>query len=176
MTISLRAWRQCSISSLPGAAALGLWASFACAGEPAPGDAIANPVELQPLDRLSATRERPLFSSTRRPPPKPAVAPAARQEPPPPPAPPPSVVVLGIVSEDGVGRAAIKSAGDKVVRVRAGDDVGGWKVERVEPRRLVLTLGERSADFALFGAAAKGARSKALDRRLRQVRTVPPSD
>ncbi len=37
-----------------------------------------------------------------------------------------------------------------------GDDVSGWKVERVEPRRLVLTQGERSVDFALFDGARKG--------------------
>jgi hypothetical protein len=54
---------------------------------------------------LSATIDKPLFSPARRPPAKP-VAPVARQEAPPPP-PPPSVVVLGIVSENGDGRAQL---------------------------------------------------------------------
>lgn len=143
--------------------------------------AVANPVELQPLDQLSATHERPLFAPTRRPPPKP-VAVVARPEPPPPPAPPPNVVLLGIVSEGGDGRAAIKQSGDKVMRVRMGDDVGGWKVERIEPRRLVLTLGERSVDFALFAAATKGAGAAkgakpdgppVVERRIRPVRAAP---
>jgi general secretion pathway protein N len=120
------------------------------------GDAVDNPVAVQPLAQLSATLERPLFSTTRRPPPKPS-APVVSAPPPPPPA-PPSVVVLGIVTEDGIGHAAIRN-GDKVMRVRAGDDVGGWKVEQIEPRRLVLSLGERSVDFKLFKTEAKGVRA-----------------
>lgn len=64
--------------------------------------------------------------------------------------------------EDGDGRAAIRAA-DKVVRVRTGDDVSGWKVERIEPRRLVLALGERMVDFKLFNAAPNGAKLKAAD-------------
>jgi hypothetical protein len=124
---------------------------------------VSNPVELQSLQALSATHERPLFSPTRRPPPK-IVAPVAvvRQEAPSPPQ-PPSLVLLGIISENGEARAAIRSAekrpADKVMRVRAGDDVSGWKVERIEPRRLVLTQGERSADFVLFSAAGKGVKA-----------------
>src|SRR5262249_16117207 len=35
------------------------------------GDALPSPLAAQPLDRLSGTRERPLFSPTRRPPPPP---------------------------------------------------------------------------------------------------------
>ncbi|MCA6120293.1 hypothetical protein J6500_00015 [Bradyrhizobium sp. WSM 1704] len=140
-------------------------------------DALANnPVELQPLQQLSATKDKPLFSPTRRPPPKP-VAPVARQEPPPPPAPPPSVVVLGIVSENGGGRAAIRTAGtsDKVVRVRTGDDVDGWKVERIEPRRLVLTQGERSVDLAMFGGGAKPTKpTKSAERRIPRLKVVTP--
>jgi general secretion pathway protein N len=136
-------------------------------------EAVANPLQLQPLDQLSMTHERPLFSPTRRPPPKPVAPVASRSEPPPPPpSPPPSVVLLGIVSEDGDGRAAIrsgdKSAGNKVMRVRVGDAVAGWTVERIEPRRLFLTLGDRSVDFALFGP--KPAKSTDSDRRSRQVR------
>jgi general secretion pathway protein N len=145
------------------------------------GDVVtSNPVELQPLQELTATHERPLFSPARRPPPK-VVAPLVVQHeaaPPPPPA-PPNVVVLGIVSEDGESRAAIRSTdklpndkrpADKVMRVRAGDDVGGWTVARIEPRRLVLTQGERSVDFVLFGAADKAVRSADAAARGRQVR------
>ena len=169
------AWSKCSV-----VAGLCLCVSLAYAANPTAGgdaivnDAMVNPVELQSFDQLSATRDRPLFSPTRQPPPKPVAAVVSRPEPPPPP--PPSVVVLGIVSEDGDGRAAIRSGdkhpGDKVERVRIGDDVGGWKVERIEPRRLVLMQGERSVDFSLFGGAAKAVKSSdatALERRTRQV-------
>ncbi|MBR0871345.1 hypothetical protein JQ633_13335 [Bradyrhizobium tropiciagri] len=155
-----------------------LCAPFARAAETSDNDeaAVNNPVELQSLQQLNATKDKPLFTPTRRPPPKP-VAPVARQEPPPPPAPPPSVVVLGIVSENGSGRAAIRAAGtsDKVLRVRAGDDVGGWKVERVESRRLVLTQGERSVDFAMFGGGAKPTKpTKSAERRMPRLKVVAP--
>jgi general secretion pathway protein N len=144
------AWQRYALT-----AALCLCAALTHAAEAASdGDAAGNPVAVQPLTQLSATLERPLFSTTRRPAPKPA-APIVSVAPPPPPPPPPSVVVLGIVSEDGVGHAAIRN-GDKVMRVRTGDDVGGWKVQQIEPRRLVLTLGERSVDFTLFSTQAKG--------------------
>lgn len=149
---------------LPVIMMLCLGALFAGATDATAGDEVVNnPVELQPLQALTETHERPLFSQNRRPPPR-IVAPvvATRQEPPRP-APPPSLVLLGIVSQNGEARAAIRSAdkhpADKVLRVRAGDDVSGWKVETVEPRRLVLTQGERSADFVLFGATAKAVKS-----------------
>jgi len=155
--------------------ALLLLSSLARAADPTQdAEAVANPLQLQSLDQLSMTHERPLFSPTRRPPAKPLAPIVSHSEPPPPPPPPPpSVVVLGIVSEDGDGRAAIrsgdKSAGNKVMRVRVGDAVAGWKVDRIEPRRLFLTLGDRSADYALF--AAKPAKSAdTTDRRSRQVR------
>jgi general secretion pathway protein N len=153
-----------------------LLSSLARAADPSSdADTVANPLERQTLGQLSTTRERPLFSPTRRPPAKPVAPVVSRSEPPPPPPPPPSVVVLGIVSEDGDGRAAIrsgdKSAGGKVMRVRVGDAVAGWKVERIEPRRLFLTSGDRSVDFALFSAKpAKSADSAVSDRRPRQVR------
>src|SRR5215467_856864 len=74
-----------------------------------PTATIANPLEAQPLDRLSATRDRPLFSPTRRPTPPP---------PPPPPEQPPVAVVpqppnltlSGIVVDDEGARAIIRSS------------------------------------------------------------------
>jgi general secretion pathway protein N len=155
-----QAWRACSF-----VAALWLNAPLAYAADATSvGDAVNNPIELQSLDGLSATRERPLFSPTRQPPPKPvAAAMAVRAEPPPPPAPPPSLVVLGIISENGEGSAAVRAAdkGGKVLRVRTGDDVGGWKIDRIEPRRLVLTSGERSVDFSMFSNATKTGKDRA---------------
>ena len=110
---------------------------------------LANPLEAQSLDRLSATRERPLFSPTRRPTPPP---------PPPPPeaAPvavvpqPPNVQLFGIVVDDEGARAIVRSSNEKVDRVQIGDDIGGWKVSQIEGRRLVLSLDGRIATFTLF--------------------------
>jgi hypothetical protein len=114
-----------------------------------PAGTLANPLEAQPLDRLSATRERPLFSPTRRPTP-----------PPPPPPPeaaavavvpqPPNLQLFGIVVDDEGARAIVRSGAEKVDRVQIGDDIGGWKVSQIEGRRLVLSLDGRFATFTLF--------------------------
>jgi len=114
-----------------------------------PTATIANPLEAQPLDRLSATRDRPLFSPTRRPTPPP---------PPPPPEQPPVAVVpqppnltlVGIVLDDEGARALIRSSATKADRVQIGDDIGGWKVAQIEGRRMVLSLDGRLATFTLF--------------------------
>jgi hypothetical protein len=114
------------------------------------GGTLANPLQAQSLDRLSATRDRPLFSPSRRPVPPPP-PPAARVPEVVPPPPPPSVTVVGIVLDGEGARAIVRSGmGKKVERVQIGDDVGGWKVSQIEGRRLVLSLGERLATFTLF--------------------------
>ena len=114
-----------------------------------PTGTLANPLEAQPLDRLSATRERPLFSPTRRPippppPPSPEAAPVAVV------AQPPNVQLFGIVVDDEGARAIVRSGAEKVDRVQIGDDIGGWKVAQIEGRRLVLSLDGRFATFTLF--------------------------
>jgi hypothetical protein len=114
------------------------------------GGTLANPLQAQSLDRLSATRDRPLFSPSRRPIPPPP-PPVAREPEVVPPPPPPSVTVVGIVLDGEGARAIVRSGmGKKVERVQIGDDVGGWKVSQIEGRRLVLSLGERLATFTLF--------------------------
>lgn len=128
--------------------------------EPASEAAAANPLASWSLDRLSATRDRPLFAPSRRaPPPPPPPAPVvARVEEAPPPAPPPSLVLLGIITEGKTARAMVRTdASNKVVRARLGDDIGGWKVTQIEPRRLVLSNDDRSVSFALFNRAGSNA-------------------
>ncbi len=52
------------------------------------------------------------------------------------------------------GRA---SPADKIMRVRVGDDIGGWKVAEIGGRRLVLSLDDRIATFMMFaGNSANG--------------------
>jgi hypothetical protein len=120
--------------------------------------ALPSPLAAQPLDLLSATRERPLFSPTRRPPPPPPQAVAA-PEPPPPPAPPPNVALFGIVMVGDEARAVIQPGpAEKIRRVGIGDDIGGWKVAQIEGQRLVLALNGRIATFMMFaGNSANGA-------------------
>jgi hypothetical protein len=122
------------------------------------GAGLPSPLAAQPLDRLSATRERPLFSPTRRPPPPPppvVVAP----EPPPPPPPPPDVALFGIVMDGDEAHAVVRAGpAAKIMQVRVGDDIGGWKVAQIEGRRLILSLDDRIATFMMFaGNRANGA-------------------
>jgi hypothetical protein len=126
------------------------------ADDQSPGEipTAATPLAEQPLERLSATRERPLFSPTRRPPP---TSPTIVEGPPPPPPPPapPAVALLGVVMDGESARAIIRpSPAEKMTRVGIGDDVGGWKVAQIEARRLVLSLGERLATFEMFSGKA----------------------
>jgi general secretion pathway protein N len=129
------------------------------AAQPQPGgqthaaETPSSPLAAQALERLSATRERPLFSPSRRPPaPPPAVPPA----PPAPPA-PPDVALLAVVMDGEEARAVIRT-GPKIMRVQIGDDIDGWKVGQIEARQLVLSLNDRTAKFAMFtGHRANGA-------------------
>jgi hypothetical protein len=126
--------------------------SILAADAPSPGglDPVpaATPLATQPLDRLSVTRERPLFSPTRRPPPPP---PAVAEAPAPAPPPPPDVALFGIVMDGARARAVIRAnPAAKVTRVEIGDDVGGWKVAQIEGRKLVLALDGRLATFVMF--------------------------
>jgi general secretion pathway protein N len=136
---------------LCSASLFGICAQVFCANAQSEGGGtLANPLQAQSLDRLSATRDRPLFSPTRRPvpPPPPPVARVPEVIPPPP---PPNVTVVGIVLDGDGARAIVRSGmGTKFERVQIGDDIGGWKVSQIEGRRLVLSLGERLATFTLF--------------------------
>ena len=115
----------------------------------------ANPVAEVPLDRLSDTRNRPPFSPSRRPraPPAPTAI-AARVEPAPQPLPllsPPGVALFGIVVGPQGARAYIATGtADRIIGVRAGDDVSGWTVTAITQRDLVLSSAERSATFTMF--------------------------
>jgi general secretion pathway protein N len=131
-----------------------------------------------PLERLTATRERPLFSPSRRPA---ATPPAARSLPatrPPVQAPtisPPDVVLFGTVRHGEEMRAIIKMPGDRIVRLKPGDDIEGWKVSEIDKRRVVLSSGPRSIEVSLNrkdadNAAAAGAAADELA--ARQPRTI----
>ncbi len=114
------------------------------------GAAPASPLATQPLDQLSATRERPLFSPTRRPVPTP-IAHVPEAPPPPPPPPPPNVALFGIVMDGDEARAIVRTGpAEKMIRVRIGDDIGGWTVGQIDGRKLVLSLDGRVAVFTMF--------------------------
>jgi type II secretory pathway component PulC len=115
------------------------------------GIVLDNPLAVHTLDRLSVTRERPVFSPSRRPPPPPPQPIVQLPSPPPPPA-PPSLTLFGIVLEAGEARAVVRIAPrGEIVRVRIGEEINGWKVTQIERRQLVLSLEGRSVTFTLFG-------------------------
>ena len=134
--------------------------SDAAPGDDAPA-ALANPLAAQALERLSATRERPLFSPSRRPPPPPPVARAPGPPPPPPPPPPPNVVLIGVVMDSEETRAVVRAT-DQILRLQIGDDVGGWKVAQIEGRKMVLSLDDRFATFTLFSGEPGAAEPSTL--------------
>lgn len=100
-------------------------------------------VELPPLEALSATVERPLFRPSRRPAETAAAPDAALAEPTP-----------ALERFEGYELSGVVIAGEervmllrdarsaRVLRVREGERVAGWSVERILPDRVVL----RSAD------------------------------
>jgi hypothetical protein len=120
----------------------------------APSAALLSPLAAHPLDALSATRDRPLFSPGRRPPAPPPVA-VVPQAPPPP---PPSVTLFGVIMDGNEARAIVQAGAAKQVRrVRIGDDIDGWKVTQIEGRHLVLSLDSRMATFTMFKAHGNSA-------------------
>jgi type II secretory pathway component PulC len=129
---------------------------------------LSNPLAAQSLERLSATVDRPLFSPSRRPTPAPV---AQAPEPPVPPAPKPDLVLSGIVMDGKNTRAVVQvGAEKKILRAQIGDNIDGWTVNRIEGRKLVLSLDGRFATFTLFnrevdqGNLGDGTASKVLDK------------
>jgi hypothetical protein len=122
--------------------------------------ALGNPLWALTLDRLPATRDRPLFSPSRRPPPLPESRRVETVAAIPAPGHPPSVTLLGIIRDANDAWALVRAGGsDKIMHARLGDEIAGWKVSEIESRRLVLSSDDRSVSFALF--ARMGAKNSA---------------
>jgi hypothetical protein len=105
-----------------------------------------NPLWGIPLERLTASRDYPLFARTRRPPPVAAVArPAPAVMAPPPPPPPetekPDLALLGTISGTESIGLFIESASKSVVRLKAGENHRGWVLRAVRPRQVELAKG-----------------------------------
>lgn len=133
--------------------ALTIALALACAPAAA---APRNPLDALRLQDLAATRERPLFAPSRRPPPPvPVEAPA-------PPAPeekaavetePPFDLIGAVVGENARWALLRERAGAKVLRLRPGDDAGGWRVDAIEARAVTLKRGGRATVLSLSTAA-----------------------
>jgi hypothetical protein len=69
------------------------------------------------------------------------------------------VALFGVVRDGDEFRAIVRTGpAAGTMRVRVGDDIGGWKVAQIERRRIVLVLDDRTATFTMFtGNSADGA-------------------
>jgi hypothetical protein len=137
------------------AALLGLSApSASFAADAAAGrteDPIANPLASKALDHLPATLARPLFVPARSQQIR-APTPVVHYEAPPPVVvPPPAVKLLGILRSADTARAALVfGAPPKTMRVKIGDQVGGWTVTEIADRHVTLSLDARTTTIDLF--------------------------
>lgn len=116
-----------------------------------------NPLARFALEDFADTLRRPLFSATRRPP-SPIAAPI-RREPPPPPE-PPHFTLVGVVTDERGARALVKiSPTAKIRGLRRGDEIDGWTVVEVGPRRIVIGRDARTSAVALFDSKSRPAKT-----------------
>jgi len=116
----------------------------------------ANPLWAIPLNALSATRNRPLFTPSRRPP-APVVAnvprPAPRPAPPPPPPPipeHPNLTLVGTVAGENEGVAVFIEQGTRdTVRLRTGEGHSGWILQSVDRGAATLQKGVQTETLLL---------------------------
>ena len=104
--------------------------------------------DLPELEDLSATRERPLFSSTRRPPeveaPPQAAAPITEAASMP-------FELVGIVLGSDVSAAIFRNTDSKEeTRVGKGEKIGNWSVEDISERAVVLQGGDKRVRMRMF--------------------------
>jgi hypothetical protein len=111
----------------------------------------ANPLWGVPLNQLSGTRDRPIFSPSRRPPPA-AVAQTAPIKPPPRKKeiePPPVSLVGTIVSDDEGFGIFIDQSTKMALRLKVGEDYQGWKLRAIRGREVTMEKDEHTAVLAL---------------------------
>ena len=109
-----------------------------------------NPLARLSLDQFSATRARPLFSSTRRSPGPSVVFASPVAEPP---TPPPNLELYGTIIDGDEALAIVVSPSNKQkTRVRLGEEISGWKIDKIEERKLTLSLDGRFAEFMMYAA------------------------
>src|SRR5271166_1945188 len=124
-------------------------------GKPPAAEAPAtgNPLWAIPVSKLSATRDRPLFSSSRRPP-TPTVAAAPTPSPPAvvkpvTPESPPFTLVGTIIGENSRIAILLDENAKTSTGVREGDSASGWILRSVEMRSAILEGSGRTVTLDL---------------------------
>jgi len=101
-----------------------------------------NPLWALPLEQLSATLKRPIFSASRRPPSPPptVVVPVEVRQPVKPPEPERPAALVGTVIGNGDDRLGVfvDTSTQDIVRLRIGEDYHGWVVRSINSREATL--------------------------------------
>jgi hypothetical protein len=111
-----------------------------------------NPLWGIPIDLLSATRERPVFSASRRPPAPPPPMEVAEAPPPPPPAEPeaPPFTLIGTAVGRPRNVALILDQTTKsLVRLHVGEAASGWYLRSVDARAMTVEKNSRVVSVSL---------------------------
>jgi general secretion pathway protein N len=122
-----------------------------------------NPLWAIPLSSLAVTRERPLFLPSRRPPVAPAVAgPPVVIVPKPVEDPRPELTLVGAIAGETEGFAIfIDLRNNALVRLRTGQEHGGWTLSSVKGREVTFAKDRDTIAFVLPAPGANGAPSAA---------------
>src|SRR5215475_10941255 len=128
---------------------------------------VGNVVLAVPLSKLSATRDRPIFSPSRRPPPPPAMMPViakpVERAKPAEPENPPLVLVGTVVGEDSAIAVLVEQATENVVKLRLNESHQGWTLRSIQGREATFQNDRKSSVLALAppGANSEPASSQA---------------
>ena len=116
------------------------------AGAPA-FDLASTRAPIPALESLTQTVARPLFSRDR----KPGVAASATVDVAPTRvASAPNLGLIGVVIVDGEPVALVENRAERrTLRLREGDSLAGWRVQRIEPDRVLLRDGDRVVEVKL---------------------------
>lgn len=106
-----------------------------------------NPLWALPLNSLSATRNRPIFSSTRRPPPNQNSSTEMQQSGGP--ARPALSLMGAIVLADGGVAILLDETTKDIVRLQIGESHQGWTLESVQRREVTLKRDRQSTTLQL---------------------------
>jgi general secretion pathway protein N len=114
-----------------------------------------NPLWSLPLNSLSVTRERPIFSPSRRPPPPVIAAPYVPPMSPPRPSKPPEpdhplLTLVGTLAGDNQGVGIFIKESDKTtLRLRTGEVHEGWMLRSIRGGKAIFEKGDRTATLVL---------------------------
>ena len=126
-----------------------------------------NVVLAVPLSKLSMTRDRPIFSSSRRPPPAPVMMPViakpVERAKPAEPENPPLVLVGTVVGEDSGIAVLVEQATENVVKLRVNESHQGWTLRSIQGREVTFQNDRKSSVLALAppGGSSEPASSQA---------------